>query len=741
MKVGIPYWLRMVIGLVCLTLNLAAIPPAFAARNFGGEIADISGPVFVVTKDTHNIVTATKGMRLNPGDAITTGQEGEAEILYDDGNLTRLDENSRMVIEKLSIAEGGARETGIRLELGRVKNAVSKLGNKRSKFEVHSASAVAGVTGTPDWVVGLTGDPFTPTTEVDLLGTAGEPGEVFCEGAGGAGRQVINSGMRSVVQHGMPPTAPFAIDPERLQTLMRKMPIRTPRDLRDLKRMELDKATGAVQPPPGAAQTPSPAPAGSALGAAGSAVGAAGALAGAQASQAAGGAAAVGAAAGSVIGSVAGAAVGAAAGMSGGGKKDDSAKTAVIVTAEKEKEPKVVAGGKIEESRPLQAAAEKTAEKADTPKAARSGPSPLAAGELHTVFLKGDGTLEGWGYNNYGELGDGTEKKRLTPVTAKGLGGKGNLEGIISIAAGGAHTAALRKDGTVWAWGHNNKGQLGDDSDDDRKTPVQVKGPNGKGNLEGIVSIAAGALHTIAVKNDGSVWGWGYNGDWQLGDGTSKKRFTPVQVKGPGGQGFLEGMVAAAAGSAHTLALKKDGTVWAWGSNDKGQLGDDTGDSSKTPVLVKGLKGVIAIAAGSSHSLAVKADGTLWAWGNNVSGQLGDKGVTNRLAPVWVKSIANITAVAAGENHSIALKADGTVWTWGGNSAGQLGINEGTSTMRLVPVFVDGLSGITAIGAGYNHTLALKSDGTTWAWGSNNKGQLGDNSKDDRLVPVQVSAP
>ncbi len=715
MKAAIPYGLRMIIGLVCIAFNHIAVPPALASQNFGGEIADLSGPVFVVAKDTKNIASAAKGMRVVPGDAITTGQDGEAEILYDDGNLTRLDENSRLVIEKLNIVEGGARETEIRLELGRVKNAVSKLGNKRSHFEVHSASAVAGVTGTPDWVVGLTGDPFTPTTEVDLLGTVGEPGEVYCEGPGGGGRQIINSGMRSVVQHGKLPTAPFPIDPERLKTLMRKMPIKTPKELRDQKRMELDKATGSAQSPAENAASQNP----SAMGAGSTA----GALAGAAASQMAGGAAAIGAVAGSAAGSVAGAAVVAAADLACGGKN-------AVATA-----------GKTEESRPLPPTTEQTAAKTDTPKTASGGASPIAAGELHTVFLKRDGMLLGWGYNNYGELGDGTEKKRLIPVEVKGPGGKGNLEGIAAIAAGGAHTLALKKDGTVWAWGRNNKGQLGDDTDDDRKTPVQVKGPGGKKNLEGIISIAAGELHTIAVKNDGSVWGWGYNNDWQLGDGTSKKRLTPVQVKGPGGQGFLEGIVAVAAGSTHTLALKKDGTVWAWGNNDKGQLGDDTGDSSKTPVLVKGLKGVIAIAAGSTHSLAVKADGTLWAWGNNVSGQLGDKGITNRLAPVWVKSIAGVTTVAAGENHSIALKADGTVWTWGSNSAGQLGINEGTSTMRLVPVFVDGLSGITAIGAGYNHSFALKSDGTIWAWGSNNKGQLGDNSKDDRMVPVPVSNP
>lgn len=743
MKMMNPLGRLLAIAAWSLALTLTLVEPAAAAKSFGAEITDVSGSVFVIPKETNNIVNAVKGQRLVPGDTITTGAEGETEILYDDGNLTRLDENSRLLIEKLAIVEGGARETGIRLELGRVKNAVSKLGNKRSRFEVHSASAVAGVTGTPDWVVGLAGDPFSPTTEVDLLGKVGEEGEIYVEGAGGAGRQAVTSGMRTVVQSGMPPTTPFAIDTERLQTLMRKMSLKTPKDLRDLKRMELDKATGATQPPPPPQAPPSVSDgsgAGTALGAAGSgagaALGAAGALAGA--AKVGAGAAVVGAA-GTVVGSVAGAAVGTAAGLAGGGKKDDSTKTVVIATSEKEKEPKAATAGIAEESKPQPPITEKTADKPAAPIAVSGGPSPFAAGELHTVFLKGDGTLQAWGYNNYGELGDGTDDRRLTPVIVKGPGGKGNLEGIVAVAAGSAHSIALKKDGTVWAWGYSSKGQLGDGSDDDRQTPVQVKGPGGKGTLEGIVSIAAGGRHTVAVKKDGSVWAWGYNDDGELGDGTSKKRFAAVQVKGPGKQGFLENMVAVAAGSAHTLALKKDGTVWAWGNNDKGQLGDDTGNSNETPVLVKGLKGIIAIAAGTTHSLALKGDGTLWAWGGNNAGQLGDKSVNNHLAPVWVKSIAGVAAMAAGENHSAALKADGTVWTWGSNNAGQLGINEGTSSMRLVPVFVDGLSGIKAIGAGNNHTLAIKNDGTLWAWGANNKGQLGDNSRDDRLVPVQVN--
>ncbi len=720
MNMAAPYSRRFIIGLSCIALILTAASTA-AAKNFGAAIADVSGPVFVITKDTNNIVDATKGQRLVPGDAVTTGPEGEAEILYDDGNLTRLDENSRLLIEKLAIVEGGARETGLRLELGRAKNAVSKLGNKRSHFEVHTASAVAGVTGTPDWVVALTGDAGSPATEVDLLGKLGEPGEVYCEGAGGAGRQAITSGMRTVVQPGMPPATPFAIDPERLQSLLQKMAIKTPNDVRDLLRNELDKISGVTPSASGAGIGSGIGSAvGAALGAAGTA---AGAMAGAEAAKAAAGAAAAGAA-GSVIGSVAGA----AGGLVGGGKKDEDEKPAVTPAPVKEKETQ-------------NTHVEKAAGKTTAPRAWIAGSKPLQAGEAHSVFLNNDGTVFAWGNHEAGQPDDAAKNSRLLRMKVKGPEGKENLEEIVAVAAGGLHTVAVKKDGTVWAWGNNEKGQLGDGSTEPGKTPVQVKTSDSKENLDGIVAVAAGGLHTIALKKDGTVWAWGYNDDGQLGDNSyNKRRLSATQVKGPDGDDELEGIIAVAAGKAHSLALKKDGTVWAWGLNDNRQLGDNSTSTRKAPVQVKGLKGIIAIAAGGSHSLALKNDGTFWTWGNNEDGQLGDNSTSAKKSLVLLSGLKGVQAIAAGENHSAVLKNDGTVWVWGSNSFGQLG-NGSKGGKRLIPTLVEGLSGISAIGTGSNHMLALKNDGTLWAWGSNNTGQLGDNSKVDRLTPVLVNNP
>ncbi|MCX6622398.1 MAG: putative Ig domain-containing protein [Acidobacteria bacterium] len=265
---------------------------------------------------------------------------------------------------------------------------------------------------------------------------------------------------------------------------------------------------------------------------------------------------------------------------------------------------------------------------------------------------------------------------------------------------------------------------MGDGTTNFRGVPVQASG------LTGAVAVAAGGGHSMALKGDGTVWAWGWNAYGQLGDGTTTDRGVPVQVSG------LTGVVALAAGNYHSLAVKSDGTVWAWGYNAAGQLGDGTTSSSSVPVPVSGLTGVAAVAAGTNHSLAVKRDGTVWAWGQNGSGQLGDGTTTFRNVLVQVSGLTGVVGIAAGYQHSVAVKSDGTVWTWGLNQSGQLG--DSTATDRTVPVPASGLTGLVAVAAGANHSMAMKNDGTVWAWGLNNQGQLGDGSTTDRSSPVQV---
>jgi alpha-tubulin suppressor-like RCC1 family protein/serine/threonine protein kinase len=299
------------------------------------------------------------------------------------------------------------------------------------------------------------------------------------------------------------------------------------------------------------------------------------------------------------------------------------------------------------------------------------------------------------------------------------------LSSVVGMAGGWEHSLALTSDGSLWAWGNGSGGQLGDGTTNTRPTPIRIGSRGGAG----FVALAAGE-HSMALKNDGSVWAWGGNEYSELGDGTATNRWTPVQVR------ELSGAVAIAVGSWHSLALKNDGTVWAWGGNDHMQLGDGTNRNRRAPARVSALSSMAAISGGMYHSLALGRDGTVWAWGSNANGRLGDGTTTDRGTPVRVSGISSALAIAAGAHHSLALTTGGAVWAWGQNGFGELG--DGTTADRWTPVRVTGLTSVTAIAAGANHSFALKNDGTVWAWGQNDYGALGDGTTTNRQTPVQA---
>ncbi len=245
--------------------------------------------------------------------------------------------------------------------------------------------------------------------------------------------------------------------------------------------------------------------------------------------------------------------------------------------------------------------------------------------------------------------------------------------------------------------------------------------------------IAGGQNHSLAVRADGTVWASGENNYGQLGNNTSTNSKVPVKVSN------LTTATAVAGGADHSLALSSAGTVWGWGQNNYGQLGNNTTTNSKVPVQISNLSTATAISANDSgsHSLALTSAAAVWAWGENNYGQLGNNTTTNAKVPVQVSNLTAVSAIAAGGDHSLALKTAGTVWAWGENNYGQLGNN--TTTNSKVPVQVSSLTGVSAIAAGSYYNLALKSNGTVWAWGENNNGQLGNNTTTNAQVPVQVS--
>jgi Regulator of chromosome condensation (RCC1) repeat/PASTA domain len=302
------------------------------------------------------------------------------------------------------------------------------------------------------------------------------------------------------------------------------------------------------------------------------------------------------------------------------------------------------------------------------------------------------------------------------------------LANVLQVAEGQVFGAALLSDHTVDTWGYDGDGELGDG----RIAPVYRTSPAPVPGLDGVVQIAAGYQHVLALKSDGTVWAWGYNLARELGNGTTADQATPVQVPG------LAGIAQVSASFYDSMARSLDGSVWAWGHNGFGELGDGTTTNRATPVKLPGLSGVTQVSAGYEHGLAVKSDGTVWAWGNNAFGQLGLGTTTNHAAPVQVPGLTGATQVAAGQTHSLAIAGPGSsVWAWGDDSSSQLG--DGATTEQKSPESI-GLNGITQVAAGFNQSAAVSSTDAAYSWGMS--GYAIDSGQSGPLtVPVQVLFP
>ncbi len=344
----------------------------------------------------------------------------------------------------------------------------------------------------------------------------------------------------------------------------------------------------------------------------------------------------------------------------------------------------------------------------------------ISAGTFHSLFVCYSGSAKSTGQNVFGKLGDGTTADKNTPVQVSGL-----TTGVIAVAGGGQHSLFLKNDGTAWTCGWNNYGQLGDGTNTNRLTPVQVSG------LTNVIAVATTEDHSLFLKSDSTVWGCGRN-DWgQFGDGTTINRNIPVQVNG------LTGIIAIAAGGAHSLFLKKDGTVWACGANVAGELGIGNYITKTIPVQVSVVTNIIAIAAGYGHSLFLKNDGTVWVCGYN-NGTFGNGNINNSTVPVQ-SNITGVMAIGTGKYHSLFVKSDGTAWGTGYNGYGELG--DGTTIDRISPVQASGLTNIIAATGGLRHMLWVKNDGTVWSCGKNIEGQLGIGNNTEQHIPVQVNLP
>lgn len=346
------------------------------------------------------------------------------------------------------------------------------------------------------------------------------------------------------------------------------------------------------------------------------------------------------------------------------------------------------------------------------------------------------GRVWGWGYNNYGNLGDNTVVSKRTPVSVAGA-----TKTFCFVNSLRNHAMALTYTGRAWGWGINDFGQLGDNSITSRRTPVSVAGA-----AKTFCQISAGSNFSLGIDQNGKAWAWGRNTYGQLGDNTVTSQITPIAVGGA-----LKTFCKIDAGNEQAHAIDKNGKLWCWGVNFGNALGDNTANSRRTPFAVAGAaKTFCKVIHGRGNvyaALALDKNGTVWGWGQNGFGQLGDNSFTQRCTPVSVGGAKKTFCdIGVGENHSIAVDKNGRTWCWGWNRYGQLGDN--TNQICGTPMSIAGTvrtfckinAGTYDTASGYrSHGHAIDKNGILWGWGYNQAGQLGDNTTTDKYSPIGLS--
>lgn len=316
----------------------------------------------------------------------------------------------------------------------------------------------------------------------------------------------------------------------------------------------------------------------------------------------------------------------------------------------------------------------------------------ISAAGLISFAILTDNSLWVWGLNYNGIFGDESYEYSVTPkqimqdvltvdsgliiktdktLTSCWGNGEQFMNNVVGISAGRCHTLAIKSDNSLWVWGKNKYGQLGDGTTIDKSKPIKI--------MEDVSAVCGGKYNSMAIKTDGTLWAWGHNKFGHLGDGTTEHRLNPVKI--------MDNAVMVNTGLRHTVALKTDGSLWTWGKNNYCQLGDGTWNETSfvkknTPIMI--MDDVVKISTSGFHTMAIKSDNSLWGWGNNATGQIGDGSIKRKSTPT--KVMENVVDVSSGEYNTIALTKDGSLWAWGKNNYGQLG--NGTTKNIKIPVKV-----------------------------------------------------
>ena len=297
-----------------------------------------------------------------------------------------------------------------------------------------------------------------------------------------------------------------------------------------------------------------------------------------------------------------------------------------------------------------------------------------------------------------------------------------------SVSAGETHSMGIRIDGTLWGWGQNAiVGYVGNGSTQNVLVPIQISSDTDWKEVH------AGDTHSIALKNDGVMWAWGDNLYGQLGDGTNTIKNIPIQV----GTSTWK-MVRAS--SNHTVGIKTDGTLWAWGNNEQAAVGDGTFVNKLVPTLINSSTDWKMVSCNLFRNVAVKNDGTIWVWGMNspflgLGAMYSDQ--SHITIPTQIGTATDWKMAVVGFGYNLALKNDNTLWAWGGGGNGKLG--NGSTSSIFVPTQIGADADWETLEADSQSSFGIKTNNTLWAWGRNNFGQLGNNTLDNILVPTQIT--
>lgn len=332
--------------------------------------------------------------------------------------------------------------------------------------------------------------------------------------------------------------------------------------------------------------------------------------------------------------------------------------------------------------------------------------SAVSLGNSHSAAITEDGSLYMWGYNYYGQLGNGTTEDSSTPIKI--------LDNVAAVSLGPYHSAAITEDDDLYLWGSNRFEQLGNGTTEDSATPIKI--------MDNVATVSFGYHHSAAITKDGSLYMWGYNDCGQLGNGTTEHSSIPIKI--------MDNVAMVSLGYEHSAAITEDGSLYMWGYNDYGQLGDGTETDSSIPIKI--MDNVTAVSLGFYHSAAITEDGSLYMWGNNKSGKLGNGTTKKYSTPI---KIMDYTAVVSlGHDHSAAITEDGSLFMWGDDSCGQLG--DGTTEDSSIPIKI--MDNVATVNLGSSHSAAITEDGSLYMWGDNSAGQLGNGTTENSSTAIKI---